>query len=68
MADVRFNTAEIVKHMKGVAFPTEKDELIESIRGSGASEETIAFLDSDLPDGTYRSTADVMEALGESEE
>ncbi|MBX4192533.1 DUF2795 domain-containing protein, partial [Candidatus Parcubacteria bacterium] len=37
MADVKFNVAEVTKNLKGVEFPADKNQILETAQENGAS-------------------------------
>ena len=61
------NPVEIQKHLKGVDYPADKQELIQHARQQGADQEIISLLEK-LPDKEeYENPADLNKALGEIE-
>ena len=66
MTNVKFNAAEVLKSLAGTDFPADKEDVIRTARRNGASEQILAMLKADLPEATFRTTAEVMKALGET--
>jgi hypothetical protein len=68
MANEKFNSADILKTLAGAGFPADKKALIETAKKNNAPGELVAFLNSDLPERTYRAPTDVLKALKISED
>lgn len=62
----KINPIQLQKHLKGVDYPANKEELIEHAKQNGADENAIAVLE-ELPDQEYETPTDVSEAVGETE-
>jgi hypothetical protein len=54
---------EIQQHLKGVDYPADRNALIETARRNGAPEEVVDLLGK-IPEKTYDSPPEVMEAYG----
>ncbi|MBX4192037.1 DUF2795 domain-containing protein [Candidatus Parcubacteria bacterium] len=68
MADVKFNVAEVTKNLKGVEFPADKNQILETAQENGASEEVIQMLQK-LPEGEqFNSPTEVMESLSDEQD
>lgn len=59
------NPVEIQKHLKGVDYPADKQELIDHARKQGADQEIISLLDQLPEDEEYESPTELNKALGE---
>ena len=57
------NPIEVQKHLKGVDYPAEKEELVSAARSNGASEDIVEALQNAARD-SFDGPDDVMEALG----
>jgi hypothetical protein len=62
----KINPIQLQKHLKGVDYPANKEELIEHAKQNGADENAIAVLE-ELPDQEYETPTDVSAAVGEAE-
>jgi hypothetical protein len=61
----RANPVELQKHLKGVDYPADKQELIQHAQQQGADRELISLLEQ-LPEGEeYENPADLNKAIGE---
>ncbi|QSJ17017.1 DUF2795 domain-containing protein [Nostoc sp. UHCC 0702] len=61
------NPVEVQKHLKGVDYPADKQELIQHARQQKADQDVISLLEK-LPDNRqYENPADLNKALGEIE-
>ncbi|MBD2383956.1 DUF2795 domain-containing protein [Cylindrospermum sp. FACHB-282] len=59
------NPVEIQKHLKGVDYPADKEELINHARKQGADKEIISLLEQLPEDEEYESPTELNKALGE---
>jgi len=60
--------ANIMKHLKGVHFPVNKDGIIELVkRGIGPDTENVMTIVQQLPEKDYISVADIMKEIGKIE-
>lgn len=73
MASEKKNTAskkpspiEIGKHLKGIKFPVNKENLVEHARQNQAPREILSVLER-MPDREFRNAADVSKGVGEIE-
>jgi hypothetical protein len=73
MASEKKNTApkkpspiEIGKHLKGIKFPVNKENLVEHARQNQAPREILSVLER-IPDREFRNAADVSKGVGEIE-
>ncbi|WP_250475959.1 DUF2795 domain-containing protein [Caballeronia sp. GAFFF1] len=55
---------DMQKALKGIDYPADKQTLLDTARGNGASEEVTNALDA-LPDQEYESPAAVSKAVGQ---
>ncbi|BAZ52523.1 DUF2795 domain-containing protein [Nostoc sp. CENA67] len=61
------NPVEVQKHLKGVDYPADKQELIQHAKQHKADQDVISLLEQ-LPDNQqYKNPADLNKALGEIE-
>ncbi|MDF2386606.1 DUF2795 domain-containing protein [Nostoc ellipsosporum NOK] len=61
------NPVEVQKHLKGVDYPADKQELIQHAKQHKADQDVISLLEQ-LPDKQqYKNPADLNKALGEIE-
>jgi hypothetical protein len=58
--------AQVQKFLAGVDYPCGKQDLVDHAIDNGASQDVVNMLES-MPDGSYRSSADVSRAIGEVE-
>ncbi|HEV7909437.1 MAG TPA: DUF2795 domain-containing protein [Pseudonocardiaceae bacterium] len=56
------NPIQLQKHLSGVDYPADKNQLIEKARQNGADEDTIKLLQK-LPDRTYDGPNKVSQAI-----
>lgn len=54
---------EVQKHLGGVSYPAQRDELVDAARGNGAGDDIVQALQS-LPGQSYDGPDQVMKALG----
>ena len=59
--------SNLALHLKGIDFPCKKNDLAAHVRKNNPDETVVHALEG-LPDRTYKTMADVMEAFGESHE
>ncbi|AFZ25325.1 Protein of unknown function (DUF2795) [Cylindrospermum stagnale PCC 7417] len=59
------NPVEIQKHLKGVDYPADKQELIDHARKQGADREILSLLEQLPEDEEYESPTELNKALGE---
>lgn len=64
MAEV--NPIQLQKHLKGVDYPTSKEDLVKHAQNQGADKQALSLLQQ-LPDKEYESPTDVSKAVGEIE-
>ena len=62
MANRTSNAADVEQYLSGINYPADKEDLLQRARESGAPAEVIDTLEG-LPEGTYRSTADVSRGI-----
>ncbi|HWN66309.1 MAG TPA: DUF2795 domain-containing protein [Haliangium sp.] len=55
---------EVGKHLKGIKFPVNKQDLIEHARQTEAPRELLSVLER-IPDREFRNAADVTKGVGE---
>lgn len=61
----RANPVELQKHLKGVDYPADKQELIQHAQQQGADRELLSLLEQ-LPEGEeYESPTELNKAIGE---
>jgi hypothetical protein len=58
-----FGKSDLEQFLSGVTFPADKQDLITAARDKGAPDSVIGAMDR-ISDRSYRSTDDVMKALG----
>jgi Protein of unknown function (DUF2795) len=56
---------EVEKHLKGVDYPVNKQELVKHARKQGANKEVLETL-KDLPEESFKSPIDVSKAIGQA--
>jgi hypothetical protein len=64
--DNKTNPIEIQKHLKGMDYPADKQDLVEHAREQGAPEDILSTLEA-LPEQQYETPTDVTKAVGEME-
>lgn len=64
MADV--NPKEVEKHLKGVDYPAQKEDLVNRAKKEGASKEIIDTLQR-MPAQTFNKPTDVARAIGKED-
>jgi hypothetical protein len=57
---------DMQKALKGVDYPADKQTLIETARGNGASDDVLSALDA-LPDQQFQTPTEVSKAVGQEE-
>ncbi|NJO72814.1 MAG: DUF2795 domain-containing protein [Leptolyngbyaceae cyanobacterium RM1_406_9] len=57
------NPIQLQKHLKGIDYPVNKENLIKHAKEHGADENVISVLDQ-LPDKEFETPADVNKAVG----
>ncbi|MDM9383244.1 DUF2795 domain-containing protein [Chlorogloeopsis sp. ULAP01] len=62
----KVNPIQLQKHLKGVDYPANKQQLIEHAQQQGADENAISVLQQ-IPDQEYQTPTDVSEAVGKIE-
>ncbi|MFQ4146269.1 DUF2795 domain-containing protein [Chlorogloeopsis sp. ULAP02] len=62
----KVNPIQLQKHLKGVDYPANKQQLIERAKQQGADENAISVLQQ-IPDQEYQTPTDVSEAVGNIE-
>ena len=62
MAQKTGTSADVERYLSGTSYPSDKEDLLMRARESGAPSDVIDRLEN-LPEGTYRSSADVARAL-----
>ena len=55
--------AMVTKHLKGIQFPCDRDELVKHAKKQGADGDVLALIRS-MPEGQYANMADVMKGYG----
>jgi hypothetical protein len=60
----KVNPIQLQKHLKGVDYPSSKEDLVKHAQNQGADKEAISVLEQ-LPDKQYDSPTDVNHAVGE---
>lgn len=63
-AQERPNPIEVEKHLKGIKFPANRDDLIEHARQNHAPEEVLSTLER-MPDREFSNAADVAKGGGQ---
>lgn len=63
MASNIASPADVERALAGMDFPADKEDLLRHARETGASADILDTLEG-LPDGTYRSPADISKAMG----
>ncbi|MCR6633241.1 MAG: DUF2795 domain-containing protein [Magnetospirillum sp.] len=58
--------SNILHHLKGVDFPTDKKSLLEQAQRNNAEGDILDII-KQLPDGQYQSMADVLKGVGKVE-
>jgi hypothetical protein len=56
---------DVTKHLKGIDFPADKQDLLKHAKGQGADDGVLELMDK-MPDGKYETMADVMKGVGKS--
>ncbi|MBD2570536.1 DUF2795 domain-containing protein [Anabaena lutea] len=59
------NPVELQKHLKGVDYPANKEELIEHAREQGADKQLLSLLEQLPDDEEYENPTDLNKAIGE---
>lgn len=62
----RVNPIEVQKHLKGIDYPVNKENLIKHAQKHGADEDLQSILE-ELPDEEYETATDVSKAIGQIE-
>lgn len=62
----RVNPIQVQKHLKGIDYPVNKENLIKHAQEHGADEDLQSIL-GELPDEEYETAADVSKAIGQIE-
>ncbi|KAM3099235.1 DUF2795 domain-containing protein [Phormidesmis sp. 146-35] len=62
----RVNPIEVQKHLKGIDYPVDKENLLKHLQQNGADEDLQSVLE-ELPDEEYETAADVSKAIGQIE-
>lgn len=62
----RVNPIEVQKHLKGIDYPVNKEDLVKHAQENGADEELQSVLQ-ELPRDEFQTPADVNKAIGEIE-
>jgi hypothetical protein len=62
----KVNPIQLQKHLKGVDYPANKQQLIERAQQQGADENAISVLQQ-IPDREYQAPTDVSEAVSDIE-
>lgn len=62
----RINPIEVQKHLKGIDYPVDKENLIKHAQAHGADEQLQALLQ-ELPEDEFETPADVSKAIGQIE-
>jgi hypothetical protein len=57
------NPIQLQKHLKGIDYPVNKENLIKHAKGHGADDKVISVLNQ-LPDKEFETPADVNKAVG----
>lgn len=60
----RPNPIEVEKHLKGIKFPANREDLIEHARQNDAPEEVLSTLER-MPDREFNNAADVAKGVGQ---
>ncbi len=60
----RANPVEVEKSLKGIDYPTKKQDLIKYAQQHGANQEVLETI-KDLPEENFNSPVDVTKAIGE---
>jgi hypothetical protein len=58
--------ANIAKHMKGIDFPADRNQVVNKARDNGAPQEVLDVLEK-IPEKSYDNMADLMEGVGKVE-
>lgn len=66
MQQGQVNPIQVQKFLKGVDYPTSKDELIKKAQEEGADQNVISTLQS-MPDDNFNSPNDVAQSIGKIE-
>ncbi|MBD2625452.1 DUF2795 domain-containing protein [Trichormus variabilis] len=59
------NPVELQKHLKGVDYPANKEELIEHAREQGADKQLLSLLEQLPEDEEYENPTELNKAIGE---
>ncbi|MBW4442406.1 MAG: DUF2795 domain-containing protein [Plectolyngbya sp. WJT66-NPBG17] len=62
----KVNPLEVQKHLKGIDYPVNKEDLIKHAEKNGA-DETLRSLLNELPEDEYETPTDVNKAIGKVE-
>jgi hypothetical protein len=62
----KVNPIEVQKHLKGIEYPVNKENLIKHAEKNGADEELRSLLE-ELPEDEYETPTDVNKAIGQIE-
>lgn len=60
----RPNPIEVERHLKGIKFPANREDLIEHARQNDAPEEVLSTLEQ-MPDREFHNAADVAKGVGQ---
>ena len=60
----KVNPIELQKHLKGLDYPAEKDDIVKTAQQHGADDELTSVL-SQLPDQRFETPADVSKAVSD---
>ncbi|KYC39927.1 hypothetical protein WA1_28600 [Scytonema hofmannii PCC 7110] len=60
----KLNPIQVQKHLKGVDYPANREELIKRAQQNGADENAISVLQQ-IPDREYQAPTEVSEAVGD---
>lgn len=58
------NPIQLQKHLKGLTYPTNKEDLIQHAKKHGADNNAISVFEQ-MPEDEYETPADVSKAIGE---
>lgn len=62
----KVNPIEVQKHLKGIDYPANKEDIIKHAEKQGADEELRSLLE-ELPENEYETPTDVNKAIGQIE-
>jgi|GEM_PF-1313057 len=65
MVHILYNPAEVLKNLRGVDFPADREKIIAVAKRNNAPADVTALLLSDLPEYEYNGPREVLEALTE---